>query len=713
MTFLLALLLAVPAVGPPAWQAPAPGAFPQAMAVTGVVRVGGVDLRSSSDRVAAFVGGQIRGVAAPTLVGSRRVFFLSVAGRAGDGAVSFKAYDATGDRVLDLTPDLTFNADAPVGTAVTPLVWTPLVGAPPVWTVDAAAFEGSMSVTAAVRSGAAEVAEAGTLVGAFVGGQLRGSASVVPAGTAGARAFLTVYGDTGEAASVTFRVYRPGAARVFAVTETAALAVGGSAGTVAAPVALTLTPGATLAGAQGWRMLAPPGAETTVSAFLAPIWTQGFPGADTPAGAPTVYAYSEAAGAYAPVAGADVWARGTGRFAYVYADDDPRTPVVDGGFPKTLPPVGIGPSGPFTFALTRTPGTGGSLGPGWNLLGNPFDAAADWDVGWTRTGVAASVYVWDPNHFGGSYRVWNGTTGSLPGGVIPAGNAFWAQATAAAPVLSVSEAARTSAVPLAGRPAGEPAALRLLLTSDERPGLGAEAFLSLQPDAAPGLDDADAWLLTTLTPDFVSLGFVAEGGLLTIDARPAAPGMVSIPLGVAAVAGSADRSEALRLSWPDLSPGFGAVLVDAETGVETDLRDVPDYAFTLSAPAVPRAPGAPLDLPVHLLQTGGEPRLSLRLMPGVATQVEAEPALALRLDAPTPNPARGAASVAFTLPRDARVRVVLVDMLGHDVAVASDGLRSAGRHTVALPVSGLAAGVYAVRLEAGGERRVRRIAVVR
>ena len=234
----LALLLA--AGGPPDWQPPPPGAHPEAMAVTGVVRVRGVDLRSSSDLVAAFVDGEVRGVASPTLVGGRRVFFLSVAGSTGDavlgippdGTVTFRAYDASADVVHYLTPELLFDPGAPVGTASSPLVWTPTSGEPPTWTVDPAAFEGSMTVTATVVDAAGgPVAETGTRLAAFVGDELRGVADVRTT-SLGPRAFLTVYGGPGEVETLAFRVYRPGVGRVFGVAEAVAIDVGGSAGTV-------------------------------------------------------------------------------------------------------------------------------------------------------------------------------------------------------------------------------------------------------------------------------------------------------------------------------------------------------------------------------------------------------------------------------------------------------------------------------------------------
>lgn len=78
-----------------------------------------------------------------------------------------------------------------------------------------------------------------------------------------------------------------------------------------------------------------------------------------------------------------------------------------------------------------------------------------------------------------------------------------------------------------------------------------------------------------------------------------------------------------------------------------------------------------------------------------------------------PNPVRGAASVPFTLAAAGDVRLRLVDVLGREVAVLADGPRVAGEHRVALDASRLAAGVYVVVLDAGGQRTARTVTVVR
>jgi hypothetical protein len=98
---------------------------------------------------------------------------------------------------------------------------------------------------------------------------------------------------------------------------------------------------------------------------------------------------------------------------------------------------------PVSYTVTQ----GGGLGnDGWNLLGNPYASAIDWDVtgvnGWTKTNLSNSVAVTD--NASGMMHYWDGVTGSLTGGVIASGQAFWVQATAATPVLTIREGVKVN-----------------------------------------------------------------------------------------------------------------------------------------------------------------------------------------------------------------------------------------------------------------------------
>ncbi|MHC1775333.1 MAG: T9SS type A sorting domain-containing protein [Lentimicrobium sp.] len=76
---------------------------------------------------------------------------------------------------------------------------------------------------------------------------------------------------------------------------------------------------------------------------------------------------------------------------------------------------------------------------GWNLLGNPFPSAIDWDV-FSTGDYDGQVAVWDEVY--GNYRKWNGTTGDLPGGIIPAQQGFFVKTTTNGAALTIPMAAQ-------------------------------------------------------------------------------------------------------------------------------------------------------------------------------------------------------------------------------------------------------------------------------
>jgi hypothetical protein len=77
-----------------------------------------------------------------------------------------------------------------------------------------------------------------------------------------------------------------------------------------------------------------------------------------------------------------------------------------------------------------------------------------------------------------------------------------------------------------------------------------------------------------------------------------------------------------------------------------------------------------------------------------------------------PNPASTAAKVTINLPGSMAVKVNVYDLAGRRVATVVDRVLREGENAAALDVSGMAAGVYILRLEAGGRVAAKRLAVV-
>ena len=161
------------------------------------------------------------------------------------------------------------------------------------------------------------------------------------------------------------------------------------------------------------------------------------------------------------------------------------------------------------------------------------------------------------------------------------------------------------------------------------------------------------------------------------------------------------------LSYEGVMAGVGGpadALVSTDLGVEESSdtaegrslglvgtgREPADFAWTTG----PATPGA--------LNAGQTAR--------VATPAEGSPGVpTFVLGPPTPNPSSGAVRFDLMAPAPTRVRAVVLDALGRAVAVVHDG-PAAG--PLAVDVSGLAPGVYALRVTAASETAVRRFTVV-
>ena len=91
------------------------------------------------------------------------------------------------------------------------------------------------------------------------------------------------------------------------------------------------------------------------------------------------------------------------------------------------------------------------VGNHYNLVPNPYPSAIDWDAasGWTKDNMNAAIYIYNTASSGTGNIVWasyvagSGGAGTNGGtNIIPAGQAFFVQSNAAAPVLSMTNEVR-------------------------------------------------------------------------------------------------------------------------------------------------------------------------------------------------------------------------------------------------------------------------------
>jgi len=70
-----------------------------------------------------------------------------------------------------------------------------------------------------------------------------------------------------------------------------------------------------------------------------------------------------------------------------------------------------------------------------------------------------------------------------------------------------------------------------------------------------------------------------------------------------------------------------------------------------------------------------------------------------------PNPFNPATTITFALAADCHASLRIYDLLGREVAVLADGMRSAGIHKEQFNAGGLASGIYVARLQAASFNR--------
>ena len=89
---------------------------------------------------------------------------------------------------------------------------------------------------------------------------------------------------------------------------------------------------------------------------------------------------------------------------------------------KTINFSGTFNTGNQSLALTNT---GADASHGYNLVGNPYPSAIDWEAstGWTKTNVSRTIWIWNP--YTQVYSTWDGTVGTNGGSrYIPAMQGF-------------------------------------------------------------------------------------------------------------------------------------------------------------------------------------------------------------------------------------------------------------------------------------------------
>ncbi|MBF8297257.1 MAG: hypothetical protein HW389_3802, partial [Bacteroidetes bacterium] len=78
-----------------------------------------------------------------------------------------------------------------------------------------------------------------------------------------------------------------------------------------------------------------------------------------------------------------------------------------------------------------------------------------------------------------------------------------------------------------------------------------------------------------------------------------------------------------------------------------------------------------------------------------------------------PNPFNPSTTIVYDLPEATRVRLIVYDRLGREVAVVVDHQQNAGRHSIRFNAKGLTSGVYFYRIQAGTFSATKKLILIR
>jgi hypothetical protein len=331
-------------------------------------------------------------------------------------------------------------------------------------------------------------------------------------------------------------------------------------------------------GPTNWRQISTAVSGQTFESWDDDLITAGFPGSDYPnlngffsiapydetQPGPKEFGYSPPASSNDPIL--------TNRGYYVYIGPLAVTVDVDG------------PPNKFTRAipLTYTP-SAGYLQDGWNMVPNPYPSSVNWDnAGWTRSGIEAAIYIWNPtiNQYA-TYVSGIGTNGGTAN--IPSSQAFWVHAIAPSPSLSMTESVKsaTDVAFMRMNTASAPNGLMRLSVTDGNL-RNDELIIRFYAGATDSYDaDYDAWKLSssdTLMPTFSSL--INDSMDASINSMAPLSNDVSIPIRLkVGVSGQYTISRDSLWTMPNSAC---IILEDLLTGTLTNLQNTSSYTFTIA-----------------------------------------------------------------------------------------------------------------------------------
>ena len=202
--------------------------------------------------------------------------------------------------------------------------------------------------------------------------------------------------------------------------------------------------------------------------------------------------------------------------------------LADASIPITLDLTGELTQGTVVVDLDYTDGVNDE-DVGWNLVGNPYASAIDWDLITRTASVDPGVAVSDNGATGGiQYHFWDGSVGTLTNGRIASGQSFWVLANAAGQSITINESSKTTTSTVFYRESDVvPDVLSITLTDEL--GVNDATFIRLRQEATADFDQSID-IAKRINGIFNLASYSDDGSLLAINAYDQLPNGKAINL---------------------------------------------------------------------------------------------------------------------------------------------------------------------------------------
>lgn len=335
-------------------------------------------------------------------------------------------------------------------------------------------------------------------------------------------------------------------------------------------------------GTPGWYFMGSPVKGATISSLQPQMNFRGVPGAPGfwGTGNPSIFFHREsqlASNGWYPAA---TYGANVGRGMRIWLDDNFFSVNRNSRFVLRGQPI-VGDSAnqtfttgeAFTFGLTRTAGPN----IGFNMVTNPYasNLLLDNSANWTTTNVSNVIHFW--NAVARTYQTVDRSSATR---VIPMGQAFFVEATAASPVFQVRETAKTTTAASLGRTGASFPELQLMVSKNNSQ-LADWAQIQFRPETQEAYEaDADGHNLYGGAMDIYTISSAHQLTHNVMDLPTSANRIIGIGYNTQDNAGTMLKLTITGVN--SISGDHNLVLVDNYTGTTTTVVDgmVVDFMHT-------------------------------------------------------------------------------------------------------------------------------------